>query len=123
VVEQFLWDPPATTPPEGRDEPLADTFVASYLLEHGARKVELGVKEVFAAACNRREAWRGERAPLRLMAELAAWKRNLEMVKLLVELGSDPGLREPSYNRTPLDWAAHNQQDHVVQYLAKLDRP
>ena len=40
-----------------------------------------------------------------------------------LELGADPTLRESNYNGTPLDWAAHNQQQHVVEYLAKLDRP
>ncbi len=52
----------------------------------------------------------------------AAWKGNLEMVKLLLELGADPRLREPNYNGTPRDWAAHNHQEHVVEYLEKLDR-
>ena len=148
--------------------------IAAYVLEHGARKVELDVKDAFAAACvgGRRAEARAflEKEPnlldqlgrhgriellhravegdrlegLSLMAELgfetsgmtvhdgvgmnlnatpmhnAAWKGNLEMVKLLVELGADPGLREPSYNGTPLDWAAHNQQDHVVEYLRSL---
>jgi len=53
----------------------------------------------------------------------AAWKGNLEMVKLLLELSADSTLRESNYNGTPLDWAAHNQQEHVVEYLAKLNRP
>jgi ankyrin repeat protein len=151
--------------------------VASYLAEHGARKVELDLEEAFAAACigGRRDDVQAllKRGPnlleqlgrhrqiellhravegdhlegLRLMAELgfamtgmtahdrvgmnlnttslhnAAWKGNLEMVKLLLELGADPGLREPTYNGTPLDWAAHNQQEHVVEYLKNLERP
>jgi ankyrin repeat protein len=150
---------------------------ATYLLEHGARKVELDVTEAFAAALigGRRAEARAflDRTPnlleqlgrhrriellhravegdrlegLRLMAELgfemggmtthdlvgmnlnatplhnAAWKGNLEMVKLLLELGADPRLREPNYNGTPRDWAAHNHQEHVALYLEKLDRP
>ena len=47
----------------------------------------------------------------------AAWAGDLEMVELLVELGADPNLREPTYHATPLGWAAHNQQPHVVRYL------
>jgi Ankyrin repeats (many copies) len=53
----------------------------------------------------------------------AAWKGNLGMVKVLLELGADPGLRDPTYDGTPLDWAAHNQQEHVVEYLNDLERP
>jgi ankyrin repeat protein len=41
----------------------------------------------------------------------------LEMVKLLLELGADPQLRDPSFNATPIAWANHGQQQHVVDYL------
>lgn len=72
---------------------------------------------------------------VRLMAELgfevggmtrnapmhdAAWAGNLEMVKLLLELGAGPNVREPAYNATPLGWAAHNHQRHVVEYLVSF---
>jgi ankyrin repeat protein len=81
-----------------------------------------------AVAVNRAEA-------IRLMAELgfnlsgmtrntpmhnAAWTGNLSMVKLLIELGADPHVREPSFNATPLGWAAHNQQRAVVEYLVSF---
>jgi ankyrin repeat protein len=81
-----------------------------------------------AVAVNRPEA-------VRLMAELgfnltgmirntpmhgAAWSGNLDMVKLLVELGADPQVREPNYNATPLGWAAHNRQRAVVEYLVSF---
>jgi ankyrin repeat protein len=83
----------------------------------------------------------GRLDPIRLMAELgfeisertthdsvgmnlsvtplhnAAWSGNLEVVKLLVELGADPRAVEPNYHATPLGWAAHNRQAHVVAYL------
>ena len=42
------------------------------------------------------------------------------MVQLLIELGADPNLREAVYNATPLGWAEHNGQTHVVDYLASL---
>jgi ankyrin repeat protein len=147
------------------------TGIAEYLLERGARKVELGPEEAFAAACiaghadlvrallaedplrveklgrERRiellhravEAKRLE--AIRLMAELgfeidgmathdnvgmnlgvtplhnAAWSGQLDMVGLLVQLGADPNVREATHHATPLGWAAHNRQAHVVEYL------
>lgn len=52
----------------------------------------------------------------------AAWMGNLEMVKLLVELGADPNARDSSYNATPLGWATHNEQPQVVEYLRPFTR-
>ena len=42
------------------------------------------------------------------------------MVKLLLELGADPHLRDPSYHATPIAWANHGQQRHIVEYLMPL---
>ena len=50
----------------------------------------------------------------------AAWMGNLEMVKLLVELGADPNARDSSFNATPLGWATHNEQPQLVEYLRPL---
>lgn len=145
--------------------------IAAYLLEHGAKKVELDVKERFAAACiagrraealalleknpglvsdlghHRRvellhRAVEGRKPEgIRLMADLgfevsdttrhdnvgmnlaatplhnAAWMGDLEMVKLLMDLGADPTVRDPNYNGTPIGWAAHNNQHHVVDFM------
>ena len=44
----------------------------------------------------------------------------LEMVKLLLELGADPNLRDPSFHATPIAWANHGQQQHIVDYLMPL---
>jgi ankyrin repeat protein len=46
----------------------------------------------------------------------AGWG-GLDMVKLLLELGADPTLRDPTYRSTPIGWAFHNQQHDVVDYL------
>lgn len=145
--------------------------IAAYLLQHGARKIELTPEEKFAAACinGRRhevlamladdpkllenlghhqrvellhravEAKRLE--GVRLMAEMgfeisgkthhdsvgvnlaatplhnAANNGNLEMVKLLIELGADTNIRDPTYHGTPIGWAAYGRQQEVVEYL------
>jgi ankyrin repeat protein len=73
---------------------------------------------------------------VRLMAELgfelspltrntplhdAAWAGDLEMVRLLLELGADPTVRDREYGSTPLGWAEHNRQAAVVEYLQRLE--
>ena len=50
----------------------------------------------------------------------AAFDGNLELVKLLVELGANPTIHDRSYNATPLGWAEHNNQHAVIDYLASL---
>jgi ankyrin repeat protein len=49
----------------------------------------------------------------------AGWG-GVEMVRYLMELGADPGLRDPTYHATPLGWALYNQQREVVEYLLPL---
>jgi ankyrin repeat protein len=46
----------------------------------------------------------------------AGWA-GVDMVKLLLDLGADPNLRDPTYQATPIGWALHNQQRDVVDYL------
>ena len=41
----------------------------------------------------------------------------VEMVKLLIDLGADPQLRDPTYNGTPLGWALHCGNRQVIEYL------
>jgi ankyrin repeat protein len=47
----------------------------------------------------------------------AAWKGDLEMVRLLVELGASTTATDPQHHATPLGWAEHNQQLHVADFL------
>ncbi|HEX6880986.1 MAG TPA: ankyrin repeat domain-containing protein, partial [Terriglobales bacterium] len=51
----------------------------------------------------------------------AAWMGDLEMVKLLIELGADATIRDQNYNATPLGWAEYNNKQNVVEYLNSLD--
>lgn len=48
---------------------------------------------------------------------LAAQCGHLEMVKRLVGLGADPSITEGNYGATPLGWAEHDNQPHVVEFL------
>lgn len=57
----------------------------------------------------------------------AAWNGDLEMVKLLVEAGSDPAARDHEHNNTPLGWAevsmtvSNNPRcKDVADYLSSL---
>jgi ankyrin repeat protein len=46
----------------------------------------------------------------------AGWA-GLEMVKFLIALGADPGLRDLTFHSTPIGWAFHNHQRDVVDYF------
>ena len=63
-----------------------------------------------------REGRMTERAVLH---NAAGWG-GLEMVKLLLDLGASPTLRDPTYHAAPIGWAMHNQQRDVVEYLLQF---
>ena len=42
---------------------------------------------------------------------------SVEMARLLLELGANAQLRDPTYHATPIAWAAHGQQQDLVDYL------
>jgi len=44
----------------------------------------------------------------------------LELVKLLIELGADPNVRDLSYHATPLGWAVHMDQRDTIDYLMQF---
>lgn len=47
----------------------------------------------------------------------AAWAGKLHLVRLLLELGADPTVRDPTYRATPRGWAAYNQQHETADCL------
>ena len=51
---------------------------------------------------------------------MAAACGHLEMVKLLIELGADPSIRDEEFNGTPLGWAEYSAQTEVINYLKSL---
>ena len=50
----------------------------------------------------------------------AAMSGNLDMVQLLLDLGGDLTIRDHPYRATPIGWAAHNDERHVVTYLLQF---
>lgn len=49
----------------------------------------------------------------------AGW-RGVDMVKLLLDLGADPHLRDLTYHAAPIGWALHGDQRDVVEFLLPL---
>jgi len=43
------------------------------------------------------------------------------MVKLLIELGADPLLRDTEFNARPLGWAEYNHQIAVAEFLEQFE--
>jgi len=51
----------------------------------------------------------------------AAIAGHLEMVKLLIELGADPLLRDTEFNGTPRGWANYGHQAAVAEFLEQFE--
>jgi ankyrin repeat protein len=81
-------------------------------------------------------AERDRRAAIRLMVELgfdlnelrrttalhnAAMSGHLEMVRLLIELGADPRIRDTEFNARPIGWAKYNGQREIVKFLKQFE--
>ncbi len=119
----------------------ADVEVAKSLLESQPKLLsELGDRRVdllLAAASNNRLAAAHLLLDLgfdvngmksRSALHEAAWAGHLEMVKLLIERGADPSIRDASHQATPLDWARYSQRLSVAEFLESfgsqaLERP
>jgi ankyrin repeat protein len=81
-------------------------------------------------------AERDRRPAIRLMVELgfdlneqrrttalhnAAMSGHLEMVRLLIELGADPRIRDTEFNARPIGWAQYNGQVEIVEFLKQFE--
>jgi ankyrin repeat protein len=53
----------------------------------------------------------------------AAMRGNLPVIRLLLEHGADPNLRDTGYNATPAGWAEHHEQPEALALLAPLEEP
>ena len=52
---------------------------------------------------------------------MAASGGHMDMVKLLIELGADPLLRDPNYDGTPRGWARYNHRAAVAEFLEQFE--
>jgi ankyrin repeat protein len=50
----------------------------------------------------------------------AAMAGHFEMVKLLIELGADPAIRDQEFNATPQGWAEYNGKLEVAEFLKQF---
>jgi ankyrin repeat protein len=53
----------------------------------------------------------------------AAMRGNLAVIRLLLEHGADPNLRDTGYDATPAGWAEHHEQPEAYALLAALEQP
>ena len=53
----------------------------------------------------------------------AAMRGNLPVIRLLLEHGADPDLRDTGYEATPAGWAEHHEQPEAGALLAALEQP
>ncbi|MGH2894267.1 MAG: ankyrin repeat domain-containing protein, partial [Solirubrobacteraceae bacterium] len=53
----------------------------------------------------------------------AARRGNLEVIRVLVEHGADPTIRDSGYDATPAGWAEHFEKTEAQEYLRALEGP
>jgi hypothetical protein len=53
----------------------------------------------------------------------AAAHGDVQMARLLVDLGADPDIKDTRFDSTPLGWARHFGQQATIDFLQPLTRP
>jgi ankyrin repeat protein len=48
----------------------------------------------------------------------AASEGDIEMARLLLELGADPNIEDTRFHSTPLEWARHFDQSAMIEFLS-----
>lgn len=104
---RFGWPPP-------RDhDPRAQSLI--YACIHGRTEV---VRYLLATGAAVNAAPSFAQTPL----HFAAYMGHDELVRLLLERGADPTVRERQFGRTPAEWAAETDNHDIADYLQELIR-
>jgi hypothetical protein len=53
----------------------------------------------------------------------AAAQGDVQMARLLIDLGADPDIKDTRFDSTPLGWARHFAQQATMEFLQPLTRP
>jgi ankyrin repeat protein len=125
-LETFALDCIAGRRDEVRDRLTADSTILNRLGHRGRmdmlhRAVEAkefnGIRLIVGVGVDVNGMVPGTGMDRAVLHNAAGWGE-LDVVKLLVELGADPNLRDLTYHATPIGWALYNgNQPKVVDYL------
>lgn len=108
VADRLLAEKPTRLGPTGRDTVALHVFVA----ERNARAVRWLIAR--GADVNaKRILWDCNHAALHVAAEHGA----VDLARLLLDAGADPGVRDDKYGATPLGWAEYCGQPAIAELL------
>ena len=108
----MLAEDPARIGPDGRDTIALHLLVAKrnadrvrWLIEHG---VDLNAKRVL---------WDCNHTALHITTELPGGA--IELTRMLLDAGADPGIRDDKYEATVLGWAEYLGQSQIADLLRR----
>jgi ankyrin repeat protein len=108
VAEQLVSEDPARLGPDGRDTIALHVLVAAkkpaavrWLIEHG---VDVDAKRMF---------WDCNSTALHVTAEHGL----VDLARMLLDAGADPGIRDDKYDATVLEWANYCDQPRIAELL------
>ncbi len=112
LAERMLAEDPARIGPDGRDTIALHLLVAKrnadrvrWLIEHG---VDLNAKRVL---------WDCNHTALHITTELPGGA--IELTRMLLDAGADPGIRDDKYEATVLGWAEYLGQSQIADLLRR----
>ena len=112
LADRVLAEDPARIGPDGRDTIALHLLVAKrhadgvrWLIEHG---VDLNAKRVL---------WDCNHTALHITTELPGGA--IELTRMLLDAGADPGIRDDKYEATVLGWAEYLGQPQIAELLRR----